>query len=186
MRARQLGVGTTVVTLREETGLRSAYAAHGGELYRFARRALEDEHAAQDAVQETFLRAWRAGDRYDPELSSLRVWLFAIARNVVIDQSRSRAARPWLGELAAPEAFLTAPSDGPDPVELLLRRWTVEEAVGRLGDDHRTAIVETYLRGRPYSEVAAELGIPVATLRSRVFYALKALRVAMDEMGVTP
>ena len=56
----------------------------------------------------------------------------------------------------------------------------------RIGDDHRQAIVETYLKDRPYAEVAGELGIPVATLRTRVFYALKALRVTMEEMEVTP
>ena len=172
--------------LDDEAGLRSAYAAHAAELYRFARRALEDDHAAQDAVQETFLRAWRAADRYDPELSSLRVWLFAIARNVVVDQARVRASRPWLGDLTAPEDLLASASEEPDAVEALLRRWVVEEALLRLGRDHRAAIVETYLRGRPYAEVAAEQGIPVATLRSRVFYALKALRIAMDDMGVTP
>lgn len=186
MRGRRTAVAAPVVALGDESGLRSAYTAHGGELYRFARRALEDDHAAQDAVQETFLRAWRAADRFDPQLASLRVWLFAIARNVVVDAARHRAARPWLGQLAPPEDLRTAPGGTPDPVDQLLRRWTVEEAVRTLGADHRTAIVETYLRGRPYAEVAAELGVPVATLRSRVFYALKALRIAMEEMGVAP
>ena len=52
--------------------------------------------------------------------------------------------------------------------------------------DHRAALVETHLRERPYDEVAADLNIPIGTLRSRVFYGLKALRVAMDELGVTP
>ena len=64
--------------------------------------------------------------------------------------------------------------------------WLVEEGLRRIPDEHREAIVQTYLRGRAYAEVAAELGIPVGTLRSRVFYGLKALRLAMDEMGVEP
>ncbi len=67
-----------------------------------------------------------------------------------------------------------------------MQSWVVEEALRRLSEDHRTAIVETHLRGRPYTEVAAELGIPVGTLRSRLFYGLKALRVTMDEMGAEP
>jgi RNA polymerase sigma-70 factor (ECF subfamily) len=66
-----------------------------------------------------------------------------------------------------------------------MRRWLVEEALNRLGEDHRRALAETYLADRPYDEVAAELGIPESTLRSRVFYGLKAMRVAMDEMGVS-
>jgi hypothetical protein len=64
--------------LHDDVGLRDAYQAHGPELYRFARRALHDNDAARDAVQETFLRAWRAFDRYDPAVGSLRVG-YAIA-----------------------------------------------------------------------------------------------------------
>ena len=87
---------TCVVTqaLTDEGAVREAYAAHSGELYGFAVRSLRDPGLAEEAVQETFLRAWRAGDRYDPELGSLRTWLFAILRSVVIDLGRARAARP--------------------------------------------------------------------------------------------
>ena len=172
--------------LARDDGVREAYAAHGGELYRFAMRALGDAGAAQDVVQETFLRAWRAADRFDPELASLRVWLFAIARNVVVDQARRVEARPWLRQLAEPADLEATAGTSPDPSDRLLRGWVVEEALRRIGEDHRRAIVETYLRDRPYAEVAAELGIPVATLRTRVFYALKALRVTMEEMEVSP
>jgi RNA polymerase sigma-70 factor (ECF subfamily) len=64
--------------------------------------------------------------------------------------------------------------------------WLVEEALMRISVEHRTALVETYLRNRPYAEVAAEQQVPVGTLRSRVFYGLKALRLTMREMGVEP
>ena len=174
------------LALTRDGGVREAYAAHGGELYRFAMRSLGDVGAAQDVVQETFLRAWRSHDRFDPELASLRVWLFAIARNVVVDHARRAGARPWLRQLSEPADLETAADTSPDPSDRLLRGWVVEEALRRIGEDHRHAIVETYLRDRPYAEVAAELGIPVATLRTRVFYALKALRVTMDEMEASP
>ncbi|RYJ05277.1 MAG: sigma-70 family RNA polymerase sigma factor [Actinomycetales bacterium] len=178
--------GSVAASLARDEGVREAYAAHGGELYRFAMRALGDAGAAQDVVQETFLRAWRAADRFDPELASLRVWLFAIARNVVIDHARRVEARPWLRQLTEPADLEAAKDTSPDPSDRLLRGWVVEEALRRIGEDHRHAIVETYLRDRPYAEVAGELGIPVTTLRTRVFYALKALRVTMDEMEVLP
>src|ERR687891_574390 len=74
--------------------VREAYAAHARELYGFAHRSLGDAGLAEEAVQETFVRAWRAGDRFDPEIGSLRTWLFAIVRNIIIDLSRARAARP--------------------------------------------------------------------------------------------
>lgn len=173
------------VSLADDQGLREAYQAHGAELYRYAVRALADQGAAEDAVQDTFVRAWRSADSYDEELSSLRVWLFAILRNVVIDHARKRSAKSWPQLAAGPD--LPASSDtGPDPADQVLQTWLIEEGLRKLSTDHRDALVETYLRGRPYADVAAERGVPVATMRSRVFYALKALRNALDEMGVTP
>jgi RNA polymerase sigma-70 factor (ECF subfamily) len=163
--------------------VRAAYAAHGPELYRFALRQLGDGGAAQDVVQEVFLRAWRAGDSYDPQLASLRTWLFAIARNVVVDEARRFAVRPWQRDLTDGTDL---PQGATETDDRLVDGWVVEEALRRIGEDHRVAIVQTHLRGRPHAEVAAELGIPVGTLRSRVFYGLKALRLALDEMGVEP
>lgn len=175
-----------VAGLEDEDAVSAAYAAHGAELYRFVLRGLGDAGAAQDVVQETFLRAWRAADRFDPELASLRVWLFAIARNAMLDHARAARVRPWQGNLVDPPTAQEAGPTVEDPSEQLVRSWVVEEALRRLSEEHRTALVQTHLRERPYAEVAAELGIPLGTLRSRVFYGLKALRVAMDEMGVTP
>lgn len=163
--------------------MRAAYAAHGAELYRLALRSLRDPAAAEDAVQETFLRAWRARETHDPGRGSLRTWLFGIARHVVVDAQRARAARPWLNQLADHET-LSESAEGRDRLDPVLRRILVEEALRRLGEDHRTALVETYLADRPYPEVAARLGVPESTLRSRVFYGLKALRVVMEEMEV--
>ena len=168
----------------KERSVREAYAAYGPELYRFALRGVGDDGAAQDVVQETFLRAWRAADRYDPQVASLRVWLFSIARNVLIDQHRFRDARPWLRQPVDVDSF-DRHAAAPDAIAELMRGWVVEQALLRIGEDHRQALVETYLADRPYAEVAEELGIPVSTLRSRVFYGLKALRVVMEEMEVS-
>ncbi len=161
--------------LRRERDVREAYAAHAGELYGFAVRSLGDAGLAEEAVQETFVRAWRAGERFDPEIGSLRTWLFAILRNVVIDLGRARAARPRVAEGGIEPAV--------EPLEQALLSWQVEEALRRLGEDHRRVLVETYDRGRPYAEVAAELGIPEGTVKSRVYYGLRALRVVLEEMG---
>jgi RNA polymerase sigma-70 factor, ECF subfamily len=161
--------------LGRERDVREAYAAHSGELYGFAVRSLGDAGLAEEAVQETFLRAWRAGDRFDPKIGSLRTWLFAILRNVVIDLGRARSARPGLARGGVEPAV--------EPLEEALLAWQVEEAMRRIGEDHRQVIVETYYRGRPYAEVAEELGVPEGTVKSRVYYGLRALRVALEEMG---
>ena len=173
--------------LGSEAELRAAYSSHGAELYRFALRQLRDEGAAQDLVQEVFLRAWRRADSFDGSMASMRVWLFAIARNAVVDEVRRVAVRPWRRgltddpEAAAPGVLATSPVE-----DALVDSWLVEEALRKIRPEHRHAIVQAHLRGRPYAEIAAEAGVPVGTVRSRVFYGMKALRLAMDEMGVEP
>jgi RNA polymerase sigma-70 factor (ECF subfamily) len=161
--------------LSRERDVREAYAAHAGELYGFAVRSLGDRGLAEEAVQETFLRAWRAGERFDPQIGSLRTWLFAILRNVVIDLGRARAARPGVAEGGVEPSV--------EPFEEALLAWQIEEAMRRIGDQHRHVLLETYYRGRPYAEVAEELGVPEGTVKSRVYYGLRALRVALEEIG---
>ena len=175
-----------VTDLASEAGVRRAYEAHGAEIYRFALRQLRDEAEAQDLVQEVFVRAWRRADRYDAEITSLRGWLFAIARNAIVDQVRRARVRPGDATTRSPEDLFDAVGDDGHFSDAVLDRWLVEEALRRLSPEHRTALVETHLRGRSAVEVAAEAGVPVGTLRSRVFYGLKMLRVALDEMGVEP
>jgi RNA polymerase sigma-70 factor (ECF subfamily) len=145
-------------------------------------RALNDDGLAEEAVQETFLRAWRAADRYDPHRSSLRTWMFAIARNVTIDLARARSARP--DRRGSVEVEHTQ-EEAKDTIEESLRSWEVEEALRHIGPHHRHAIVETYYRDRPCAEVAAEAGVPVGTMRSRLYYGLKALRSVLEERGWT-
>lgn len=173
-----MGRSTGARLLGHEDGLRSVYLAHGGELYRFALRSLGDAGLAEEAVQETFLRAWRAADRFDESLGSLRTWLFAISRNVVIDLSRARAARPPLATAVPADE----PAGGRD-VEDAALAWMVEEAVRRLSGEHRDALVEVHYRGRTYEEAAHALKVPVGTVKSRVYYGLRALRLVLEELG---
>lgn len=163
------------MSLTSDSEVRDAYRAHSGELYGFAYRSLRDGGLAEEAVQETFLRAWRAGDRFDPQIASLRTWLFAIIRNVVIDISR----------IDARQIPPTTDDDNRshDPFERALTAWQVEEAMRRIGDQHREALLQIYFRDRPYDEVAAELGVPIGTVKSRVYYGLRALGNALEELG---
>jgi RNA polymerase sigma-70 factor (ECF subfamily) len=157
----------------------AAYAAHGPELYRFALRSLGDSGLAEEAVQNTYLRAWRNADRFDDDLGSLRTWLFAIIRNVIIDVARARRVRP----APATEADAIEIGEPDHDIDRMLLAWQVEEALLRLSDEHRTVLVETYYRSRPHAAVAAELGVPVGTIKSRVYYALRQLRLALEELG---
>ncbi len=164
--------------------LRAAYTAHGAELYRFALRSLKDRGLAEEAVQDTFVRAWRAADRHDPKLGSLRTWLFAICKNATIDLHRARSIRPAM--MGQEDTARGESADPANPIEERLVAWQIEEALMRVSEEHRHAIVETYYKGRSYKELATELGVPSGTLRSRVFYGMKALRRELEEMGWTP
>lgn len=93
-------LGTTArraVSIRDDAGtfdVREAFDEHGRGLYAFAYNSTRDGGMAEECVQETFVRAWRARASYRPDRGSERTWLFAIARNVVIDQPRARQRRP--------------------------------------------------------------------------------------------
>ena len=161
-----------------DAALRAVYDAHGPELYRFARRSLGDVGLAEEAVQEVFVRAWRASGSYDPARASQRTWLFAIVRNVVIDLARARRVRPPLATGDSP-----AHSSVDDEIDRVLTTWQVEAALAELDAGHRRVLVEVHWRGRPYAEVADELGIPAGTVKSRVYYGLRAMRSALEAQG---
>lgn len=171
--------------LRGTVAFREIYAVHAAELHRFAVRQLGDDCAAEEVVQEVFLRVWRSADGFKPELASVRVWLFAIARNVVVDEVRSRL-RHDKRMTAARTAAAEAGDRCKDFANTTIDHRLVHTGLLRINADQRAAVVETHLHGRSYRDVAAELDVPQATLRSRVHFGLKALRAAMEDMGVQP
>lgn len=161
------------------------YRANRDPLLRQARAILGDSGLAEEAVQETFVRAWRACAAFDPDGSPMLAWLSVILRNLALDRMRSRGRRPGVAR-SVPDHEALGPSQ-PDEVELLLLRAGLRDALARLHDDHRTAVVETVMRDRPYDEVAAELGVPVGTIKSRTHYALRRMRrILQAENGPGP
>ena len=140
-----------------------------------------DRQWAEDIVQETMIRAWRSLDQLDADGGSLMPWLATVARRIVIDERRRRGARPQEAGEGPLENLQT-----PDGMEDLLRGVVVSEALKALSPAHREVLTETVLRDRTVNEAAEVLGIPVGTVKSRVYYALRALRVVLEERGVTP
>jgi len=162
--------------------LRTLYAEHAGPLLGYVIKLTDgDRQRAEDVVQETLLRAWRHPESLDPSRGSLRPWLWTVARNIVVDAARARRARP---QEVAEDALAVIPVE--DQIDQALLSWEVAEALGTLSDDHRAVLVETYYRGRTVAEAAEVLGIPAGTVKSRAFYALRALRLALEERGITP
>ncbi len=138
-----------------------------------------DRQHAEDVVQETMLRAWRRVGQLDLTEPSLMPWLVTVARRIVIDDRRRRSARP---AETGDEMLDKVPAA--DATEDLLRKVMVTEALQALSPAHREVLNETILRDRTVNEAAEVLGVPVGTVKSRVYYALRALRVVLAERGV--
>jgi len=139
-----------------------------------------DRQQAEDVVQETMVRAWRQADQLDLAAPSLMPWLVTVARRIVIDQGRRRRARPTETGDQMLENVPVA-----DTTEDLLRKVVVAEAMQALSAAHREILNETILRDRSVNQAAEALGIPVGTVKSRVYYALRALRLVLAERGVS-
>ena len=170
-----------VTDLRSNEAIDAAYRDFGAALFRFAFRSLGDRGLAEEAVQETFVRAWRSADRYDEARAPLQAWLFAICRNVVIDMSRARKVRPALADRTV--AAFQPTAGGGDAIDKMVQAAALEEALRMVGPEHRHVLTEVLVLDRPQDAVAAELGVPVGTVKSRVFYGLRSLRKSLEAIG---
>jgi RNA polymerase sigma-70 factor (ECF subfamily) len=166
----------------DEELLREMQAQHGAALLAHAMRLCGgDRQRAEDLVQETMLRAWRHPEAFDEKRGTIRSWLFATSRNLAIDAWRRRTARP--PEVLAreiPESLYAADDEADRAVEA----WTVAEGLRRLTPAHREVLVEAFYFGRSVAEMSARLGVPAGTIKSRTHYALRSLRLALEELGV--
>jgi RNA polymerase sigma-70 factor (ECF subfamily) len=160
-------------------GFAAAHRAHRAWLLHRCRGLLGDHGSAEDAVQETFLRAWSACRSFDPSAGpALATWLGTIARNVAVDVLRARAARPRLVVEGDDDA--ADRRGGGTPVDVVLQRMVLLDALGGISAEHRGVVLMAVVRDRPYADVAAALDIPVGTVKSRVHHALRGMRRNLD------
>ena len=159
-----------------DTIFRSWYAP----LVRAAEGMLRDRGVAEEIVQEEFTRAWRHAGFYDPARASVRTWLYQIARHAVIDARRRASVRPGLAPGEAPgREEPAAPS-----IEQAMLAWQVASALERLTPEHRQMIRLAHFQGLSVREIARRCDLPEGTVKSRTWYACRALRLALEEMGL--
>src|SRR5260221_7465758 len=154
-----------------DAAIRQLYSCHAEALRGYAERFCHGSASADDIVQETFIRAWRHLPQLTADDRPVRPWLFRVARNLLIDADRAARARPVT--VPAQPAEDARDDSGLDQV---LDRQLLSAALRRLSSVHRTVLVETFYHGDSLAAVARELGIPHGTARSRLHYALHALR----------
>lgn len=129
---------------------------------------------AEDLSQETYLRAWRFIDQCPSDPHRARSWLFTIARRITIDNARASQVRPV--EVGTGDIEVFAGARGPDPAAAVADADLLHGMLRRISRQHREVLTEVYLRDTTPQEAAERLGIPLGTVRSRVFYALRSLR----------
>ncbi|GAB4083859.1 sigma-70 family RNA polymerase sigma factor [Myceligenerans cantabricum] len=163
----------------EDELLEAVHDSHAGALYRYVVRRTDDEEEARDVVQETLLRAWRHPEVLQRSEEAVRAWLFTVARNLVVDHLRSARRTREHATASVPDR------DERDRTQAVLDSWLVADALVSLSPDHRAVVVGAYYGGRSVAELATEIGIPPGTVKSRLHYGLRALRLALQEKGVT-
>nr|WP_274638034.1 sigma-70 family RNA polymerase sigma factor [Microbacterium bovistercoris] len=159
--------------------LSALYDGHARPVWRYVVSLTGDRAGAEDVVQETLLRAWRTPRILAQDPSTARAWMITVARHLVIDEARSARRRHENVVADPPERAET------DATDRLFEAILIEEALRTLSDEHRAVIVTAYFRGRSVAQAAAELDIPEGTVKSRLHYGLRALRLALQERGVT-
>ena len=159
----------------DRAALEELYARYARPVLGLALRRLGDRGRAEDAVQETFVSIWRAAKTYRPERGSGAPWLYAVARNAIVDRSRARSETP-VEVPDEPSADL-----GPDVrAEESWTRWRVHRALEELPEREREVIELAYWRGLSQSEVAESLGLPLGTVKTRTRSGLQRLATLLD------
>jgi RNA polymerase sigma-70 factor (ECF subfamily) len=165
--------------IAEEELMRALHEEHAAALWSYALYLTSgDRIRAEDVVQETLLRAWRSSAVLDQSQGSARAWLFTVARRIAIDGWRSASHRSEVMTAAPPERPV---ADGTDRA---VQGWLVAEALGELSERHREVLVLCYFQGYSVADAAALLGVAEGTVKSRTHYALRALRLVLEEKGV--
>jgi RNA polymerase sigma-70 factor (ECF subfamily) len=159
-----------------DDAIRQLYSDHAQALHSYVRRFCPDQASADDIVQETFIRAWRHLPQLIVGGRPIRPWLLRVARNLLTDADRAARARPVMVSASSAEE----PGDE-SRLGQVLDRQLVADALRHLSPAHQAVLVETFYRGETTAVVARQLGIPHGTARSRLHYALHALRAHLQD-----
>jgi RNA polymerase sigma-70 factor, ECF subfamily len=170
------------VAQNDRRALQLLFGRHRQRVYRFALRLVGNAATAEDIVNEVFLELWRRAASFERR-AQLSTWLLAITRNKALSALRVRVDQP-LDEAVAealPDPAITAE----ESLEASERNALVRRCLGRLSPAHREVIDLVYYHEKSVDEVAAIVGVPAATVKTRMFYSRKRLAELAKEVGIT-
>jgi RNA polymerase sigma factor (sigma-70 family) len=163
----------------DEEALETLYRRYGGACFALARRILDDNHLAEDVVQQVFTALWK-GSGFDVRRGALSTWLMSVTHHKSIDVLRKEA--PRRKRLASEQALLEVAVSGPGPDEeawMGLRAERTREALKTLPAEQRELLLLAYYGGYTQSEIAGLTGLPLGTVKSRTLTAMRKLRVVL-------
>ena len=165
----------------DKLALQTLYGRHNVRVFRFALRFLNDESMAEDMVSEVFLDVWRQAERFEGR-SKVSTWLLAMARNKALSVLRRRSTEE-LGEEVA--EFIEDPADGPEvSMQKQQQASMLQECLTQLSPAHREIVDLVYYHGKTIEEVVEIIGVPVSTVKTRMFYARKRIGELMSAKGL--
>lgn len=159
--------------------LGALYDAHAAPIWRYVVHLTGDRAGADDVVQETLLRAWRTPRILADDPESTRSWMYTVARHLVVDEARSAHHRREIAMDEPPESAVR------DATDSIFDAILIEEALAGLSVAHREVVIRAYYGGLTVAEIAEELTVPEGTVKSRLHYGLRALRLGLQERGAT-
>jgi RNA polymerase sigma-70 factor, ECF subfamily len=152
---------------------------YGRRLYCFGFQYLRNQGLAEEMVQETFVRLWRAAGRFDASKASVGTYLFVLARSTAADIYKRPSSRPFTSDADIPEQAI------PDSVDQIINSLLIREALDSLPGAQAEVIRLAHQEGLTQTQIAERLNEPLGTVKSRMFNGMRALRAALTERGVT-
>lgn len=163
------------VGARDAEAFETLYGRYARAVFGFALRRLGDRDRAEEAVQETFTAVWRSARTFRPERGSGSAWLFAVARNAIVDRFRERR-----DEVPDPPDAPSGEAGPADRAEAAWLAWRVHRALEELPENERAVLELAYWGDMSQSEVAEFLGIPLGTVKTRTRSGLGRLANALE------
>jgi RNA polymerase sigma-70 factor (ECF subfamily) len=167
-----------------EEALAEAYRQFAPLIFSVSLRSLNDRHAASDATQEVFIRAWRFRAGYDPEVGSLPGWLLGICRNVISDAQAARQRLHRIDEMAS--AVEARGSDRGDSLDSMASRIVLDSELDLLGEPQRSILKLAFYDDLTHQQISTRLELPLGTVKSHIRRSLNHLRSRLEAWDAAP